>query len=152
MGWGLFRGDCRQTRPYSEFHRNLVPSGGHSGPNNDRSEDSRNRPLLSSKTAVRQWVRLNLRAFAQSPICETLIGMPTIPVPKVLPTSPLSLWCPYCGAKPGKDCETRKGGFAVLHMVRVMAAALIDTKGREVRETAKSGAAQTLRKRRQRTP
>jgi hypothetical protein len=67
-------------------------------------------------------------------------------IPKVLPTDPLSLWCPYCGAQPGIDCQTRKGGFAVVHFVRVAAAALIDTKGSEVRANAKRAAAQTLHK------
>jgi hypothetical protein len=67
-----------------------------------------------------------------------------VALPKVLRTSPLSLWCPYCGARPGKDCETRKGGFAVLHLLRIAAAALIDTQGREVRAHAKRAATQTL--------
>jgi hypothetical protein len=74
-----------------------------------------------------------------------------ITLPEVLPTSPLSLWCPYCGAKPGKDCQTREGGTAVLHLVRVAAAALIDTKGHEVRANAKRAAGgTTLKKRKQR--
>lgn len=73
-----------------------------------------------------------------------------IVLPEVLPTSPLSLWCPYCGAQPGTDCQTRKGGFAVVHLVRIAAAALIDTKASEVRATAKHAAAQTLHIQKQR--
>ena len=64
------------------------------------------------------------------------LPMPKIPVPEVLPTTPLSLWCPFCGAKPGKDCSTRKGGFAVLHLPRIAAAALIDEKALDARNNA----------------
>ena len=74
-----------------------------------------------------------------------------VALPEVLPTSPLSLWCPYCGAQPGKDCETSAGGFAVLHLLRIAAAALIDTKGREVRANAKRAAETLTRNRKQRT-
>jgi hypothetical protein len=57
------------------------------------------------------------------------LPMLKIKLPEVLPASPLSLWCPYCGAAPGTDCQTLKGGFAILHLVRVAAAAMIDAKG-----------------------
>lgn len=73
-----------------------------------------------------------------------------VPIPEVLPTSPLSLWCPYCGAEPGKDCRTRKGGFAILHVVRVAAAALIDTKGSEIRNQVKAAAVRTNKDRKER--
>jgi hypothetical protein len=66
--------------------------------------------------------------------------VPKIIVPEVLPASPLSLWCPFCGAKPGKDCSTSKGGFAVLHLARVAAAALTDKKALEARKNAKRAA------------
>jgi hypothetical protein len=41
---------------------------------------------------------------------------------------------PILRAKPGKDCSTRKGGFAALHLPRVAAAALIDKKALETRK------------------
>lgn len=47
---------------------------------------------------------------------------------EILPTSPLTLTCPYCKAEPGHDCETSSGRFAVVHVARVKAAAVIDTK------------------------
>ena len=47
-------------------------------------------------------------------------------IPEVLPTSPISLVCPFCGAKPGQDCATTSGGFSVVHVMRIGAAALID--------------------------
>jgi hypothetical protein len=47
-------------------------------------------------------------------------------IPKVLSVSPLSLTCPYCGAKPNDDCMTAAGGFAALHLVRIEAAAQQD--------------------------
>ena len=68
------------------------------------------------------------------------LRMPKIPVPEVLATSPLSVQCPFCGAKPGKDCSTRKGGFAVLHLPRIDAAALIDKRAREAPKGAKHAA------------
>lgn len=45
-------------------------------------------------------------------------------VPRKLTTSPMSLLCPDCGAKPGKDCDTTRGGFAVVHFARIKAAAV----------------------------
>jgi hypothetical protein len=44
-------------------------------------------------------------------------------IPETLPTSPLSLTCPFCEAKPGKNCATSSGGFAVVHLERIKAAA-----------------------------
>jgi hypothetical protein len=44
-------------------------------------------------------------------------------VPEDLPVSPISLPCPYCKAKPGKDCATISGTLAVVHLARVKAAA-----------------------------
>jgi hypothetical protein len=43
-----------------------------------------------------------------------------------LPTSPLTLVSPFCNAQPGKDCETSDGGWAVVHVMRVRAAANAD--------------------------
>ena len=45
---------------------------------------------------------------------------------RVLPASPLSIACPYCHAKRGRDCATAKGGFAVMHVARIEAAAAQD--------------------------
>jgi hypothetical protein len=47
-----------------------------------------------------------------------------VAIPEVLPISPISLPCPYCKAKPGKDCATSSGGLAVLHLSRIKAAAM----------------------------
>ncbi len=44
-------------------------------------------------------------------------------VPRVIPTDPLKLSCPFCGAKKGKDCATSGGGFSVVHVLRIKAAA-----------------------------
>jgi|GraSoiStandDraft_5_1057265.scaffolds.fasta_scaffold113503_1 hypothetical protein len=44
-----------------------------------------------------------------------------------LPTSPLTLPCPFCKARPGDDCATSAGGFAAIHVRRIKAAADIDT-------------------------
>src|SRR5438105_15863172 len=41
----------------------------------------------------------------------------------VLPTSPMALRCPFCKAEPRHDCETSCGGFAVVHVARIDAAA-----------------------------
>jgi hypothetical protein len=47
-------------------------------------------------------------------------------IPEVLPTSPMSLVCPFCNAEPGKDCITIAGGFAAIHIQRIAAAAAKD--------------------------
>lgn len=47
-------------------------------------------------------------------------------IPEILPTSPLTIVCPFCKAKRGQDCETSKGGFAVVHVKRIQAAAARD--------------------------
>lgn len=44
-------------------------------------------------------------------------------IPDALPTSPISLRCPYCGAGPGKDCEASDGGTSLIHVQRIWAAA-----------------------------
>jgi hypothetical protein len=49
-----------------------------------------------------------------------------VTVPEDLPVSPVSLRCPYCKAKPGKDCATISGTLAVVHLARVKAAAAMD--------------------------
>jgi len=41
----------------------------------------------------------------------------------VLPTSPMSLACPFCKAQPGSACETTAGGrLEVVHVARIKAA------------------------------
>ena len=47
-------------------------------------------------------------------------------IPEVLPTSPLSLGSPHCGAGPKKDCQKTRGGFAKVHLARIQAAAAVD--------------------------
>ncbi len=43
-----------------------------------------------------------------------------------LPTSPMTISCPLCKANPGYECETRSGGFSIVHVARVKAAAIED--------------------------
>jgi hypothetical protein len=64
-------------------------------------------------------------------------------IPEVLPTGPQSLSCPYCGAKPKKDCQKSKGGFAQIHLARIRAAALVDTRERKCREDMNKATART---------
>jgi hypothetical protein len=45
-----------------------------------------------------------------------------------LKTSPLALFCPFCGAKPKHDCMAIEGGRAAVHVLRIKAAALTDFK------------------------
>jgi hypothetical protein len=50
-----------------------------------------------------------------------------IDVPKQLPISPVTLICPECHAKPGKDCATIPGAFVgIVHVARIKAAAKLD--------------------------
>jgi hypothetical protein len=48
----------------------------------------------------------------------------TSEMPGFLPTSPMSLLCPTCMSKPGRDCITTSGRFAAIHVARIKAAAL----------------------------
>jgi len=52
-----------------------------------------------------------------------------MPKPRVLvlPTSPLSLICEFCGAGAGRDCKTHESGHrSVMHVARIKAAASKD--------------------------
>jgi hypothetical protein len=59
---------------------------------------------------------------------------------KILPKSPVQLSCPFCKAKPGKDCATSEGGFSLLHVARIKKAATLAAlnKSRRKRPTKKS--------------
>ena len=47
--------------------------------------------------------------------------------PEHLPISPLTLLCPECHAKPGKDCLNIPGRFVgIVHVSRINAAAKLD--------------------------
>jgi hypothetical protein len=53
-------------------------------------------------------------------------------IKEYLPTSPITLVCPSCGAKPGHDCETpSKVRLHVIHIARVKAAAKMDGDARK---------------------
>jgi hypothetical protein len=59
-------------------------------------------------------------------------------IPKFLPTSPMTLQCPSCGAKPGHDCKTpAKVRLYVVHLARVKAAAKMDKDARNHSHPAK---------------
>jgi hypothetical protein len=50
-----------------------------------------------------------------------------------LPISPITLPCPFCGAKPGHDCETPSEVYLrAVHVARVKAAAKMDKEDRKV--------------------
>lgn len=42
-----------------------------------------------------------------------------------LPVSPISLVCPLCKAKRGRDCTTSKGKLSVVHVERIAMAVLL---------------------------
>jgi hypothetical protein len=47
--------------------------------------------------------------------------------PVTLPTSPMALVWPFCGAKPGLDCETGSGiPLPIVRVARIKAAAYKD--------------------------
>jgi hypothetical protein len=56
------------------------------------------------------------------------MAKPKIKIPDELTTSPITILCPFCGAKPDIDCETTSGGLSAVHIQRIEAAALIDKK------------------------
>ena len=47
-------------------------------------------------------------------------------IPERLPIGPMSLTCPHCKSKRGKDCTTTAGGFSAIHLERIEMAALAD--------------------------
>jgi hypothetical protein len=55
-------------------------------------------------------------------------------IPEELPVNPTSLTCPLCKAKPSQDCTTSSGGFSVLHVDRIKAAAFMDRTKKRRRE------------------
>jgi hypothetical protein len=58
----------------------------------------------------------------------------TVQIPDELSTNPITLACPFCKAKVGQDCATSSGGFSILHVARIKAAALRDrTRKRKAR-------------------
>jgi hypothetical protein len=63
------------------------------------------------------------------------VSMPKLKVsiPDVLPTSPISLVCPLCGAKPDRDCIEISGNLSIIHVARIAAATLADKKLRRKR-------------------
>ena len=67
-------------------------------------------------------------------------------VPPVLLVSPITLTCPFCHAKPNKDCMTTSGGYSVIHVQRVKAAAKKDAAhAKRRREDVNRAAARTVR-------
>jgi hypothetical protein len=44
----------------------------------------------------------------------------------LLPTSPMTLVCPLCKAKAGRDCVTSSGGLSLVHVARIKAATAKD--------------------------
>jgi|GEM_PF-3204604 len=73
------------------------------------------------------------------------MGKLIIPFPEVLPVSPLSLPCPRCKAKPGKDCHTVLGGLSLVHVERIEAAAKRDATKKPKREDFSPAAARIVR-------
>jgi hypothetical protein len=53
-------------------------------------------------------------------------------LPKVLATSPKSLVCPFCKAKPSRDCATSSAGFSIIHVARIKVAASMDDRRKRV--------------------
>ena len=66
-----------------------------------------------------------------SSTCDA-VGMAKIKVsiPDMLPTSPLSLVCPLCGAEPNQDCIRISNNLSIIHVPRIAAAALVDNKAK----------------------
>jgi hypothetical protein len=54
-----------------------------------------------------------------------------------LPMSPMKLTCPFCHARPFKDCATVSGRLSVIHVQRIAAAAKRDVGRKRRREEMK---------------
>jgi hypothetical protein len=57
-----------------------------------------------------------------------------VKLPEFLPTSPITVICPRCKAKPGQACDKLNNGFDVVHVERIAVAAAKDLKAKEARE------------------
>ena len=56
-------------------------------------------------------------------------------LPDSLPISPLTLLCPACKAKPGKECQTSSGAsLVIVHVARIAAAANLDDIAKKARK------------------
>lgn len=66
-------------------------------------------------------------------------------IPPRLPTSPLSLKCPYCKAGRGHDCAVLNG-TPIIHVERIRMAALADEMGK-LRNSADKRSRRDTRKR-----
>ena len=60
-------------------------------------------------------------------VCNA-VSMPKrkVSIPDVLPTTPISLICPLCGAKPNRDCIKISGNLSIIHVARIAAASRAD--------------------------
>jgi len=67
-------------------------------------------PVLNLNRAIRWYVCHCSRVHRSS-------SVPTLPI------SPISLVCPFCKARPGRDCTTTSGVFSAIHVARIKAAA-----------------------------
>jgi hypothetical protein len=96
---------------------------------NDRSAATSNQPV--GKLWIVVIVKMTLFSFWR--VCHR----PSMAdVPKKLPTGPISLTCPFCGAKPNQDCFTTSGSFSAIHLVRVKAAGISIVKRKRERNAA----------------
>jgi hypothetical protein len=67
----------------------------------------------------------NFHGFAS---CGIIVRVTKPKPPAKLPTSPMTLVCPLCGARPGHDCETTSHvPLAIVHVKRIEAAAYVDS-------------------------
>jgi len=57
-------------------------------------------------------------------------------IPEKLQISLIEIACPFCGAKPAKDCFTTSRGFAAIHVARIKAAALMNVARKRKRNAA----------------
>ena len=82
--------------------------------------DGRRRPSVRSRNLRSRKLRRKQRVT-----WRRLWGMTTskLSASDVLSVSPISLVCPLCKARPKRDCSTSSGGFSLLHIARIRAAA-----------------------------
>jgi hypothetical protein len=53
---------------------------------------------------------------------------------KKVATSPMTLVCPRCGARPGKICELFDGEVELVHVDRIDAATLMDAAAKKAKK------------------
>src|SRR6266403_1914909 len=75
------------------------------------------------------FLKLRTRALEMLLVVALCVCHAVTKIPDFIPTSPMTLVCPRCGAKPGQACASLKGQQELVHVERIEAATAQDRCG-----------------------